>query len=64
MRKYISANIAIVRMHSNVIATSTIVYDPDEEPVEDMTGTGIPAAPDRRYRNGRYSDHYDQNYGL
>ncbi len=61
MKKYISANIAIVRMHSNIIATSLSVDGEDYSEGDHSDEIG---APERRYRNGRYNDRYDQNYGL
>lgn len=61
MKKYISANIAIVRMHSNIIATSLDVNGGD---YSEGDHSGEIGAPDRRYRNERYDERYNQDYGL
>ncbi len=52
---YLTAEINVVRISNNVIATSAPGFSWDETYGD---GDGDERAPERRYRNGRYSADY------
>lgn len=61
MKEYISPDIEVVRICHNVIATSTIYSGGDNDNESDFNNAD---APYRRYRNGGYSERYNQDYTL